>query len=388
MGSVREKSRVEERRAEERRSEKRKSGGCGASWPDERWKIARRCGAKHISKSKKCTPLLGEAHLQVKKLKTLQVRNTFWSWDVEKVHTVVAQSTFASEKAKNTSRSDHFWKLRCRKSARRLQREAHFEIKMFKTSHVRTTFGSSDVVSRATRKGLCTLSKVSKTWWFCTIFNYNNHHKYIQLHYTTLHYITLTTLHYTTLDYISLHYTTLHYTTLYHTTLHYTRLHSTTLHYMTVHYTLPHYTTLQLQLQLQPQQYYIYTTLHYTTLITLHSTTLHRMTLHYTYNRNCNCNCNYTTLHYTTLMTLHYTTLHYTTSHSLPVVPHKAAAEVSKGGCGLLSFSFFLWLSTYLPTYLPTFLPSYLPTYLPTYLPPIYLSISLSLPPSLSLSFI
>ena len=28
------------------------SGGCGASWPEERWKIARRCGAKHISKSK------------------------------------------------------------------------------------------------------------------------------------------------------------------------------------------------------------------------------------------------------------------------------------------------------------------------------------------------
>ena len=25
----------------------------GASWPDERWKIARRCGSKHISKSKR-----------------------------------------------------------------------------------------------------------------------------------------------------------------------------------------------------------------------------------------------------------------------------------------------------------------------------------------------
>ena len=37
----------------------------------------------------------------------------------EKVHASVARSTFASEKAKNTSRSDHFWKLRCRKSARR-----------------------------------------------------------------------------------------------------------------------------------------------------------------------------------------------------------------------------------------------------------------------------
>jgi len=35
----------------------------------------------------------------------------------EKLHAVVARSTFASEKAKNTSRSEHFWKLRCRKSA-------------------------------------------------------------------------------------------------------------------------------------------------------------------------------------------------------------------------------------------------------------------------------
>ena len=31
----------------------------------------------------------------------------------------MARSTFASEKAKNTSRSDRFWRLRCRKSARR-----------------------------------------------------------------------------------------------------------------------------------------------------------------------------------------------------------------------------------------------------------------------------
>ena len=37
----------------------------------------------------------------------------------EKLHAVVAQSTFASQKAKNISRSERFWKLRCRKSARR-----------------------------------------------------------------------------------------------------------------------------------------------------------------------------------------------------------------------------------------------------------------------------
>jgi len=50
-----------------------------------------------------------------------------------------------------------------------LWREAHFEVKMLKTLHVRTTFGRSDVVLRGRRKGLCTLSKMSKTWGFCGI---------------------------------------------------------------------------------------------------------------------------------------------------------------------------------------------------------------------------
>jgi len=125
----------------------------------------------------------------------------------EKLHAVVARSTFASENAKNASRSErflklrcrkvhggvarstfpsqnvqntpgprHFWKLQCRKRARHcgakhiskskytkhlsfgalleaamskkcmpLWREAHFEVKMYKTHHVRTTFGSYDV---------------------------------------------------------------------------------------------------------------------------------------------------------------------------------------------------------------------------------------------------
>ena len=37
----------------------------------------------------------------------------------EKVHAVVARSTFASQNVQNTPMSDHFLKLRCRKSARR-----------------------------------------------------------------------------------------------------------------------------------------------------------------------------------------------------------------------------------------------------------------------------
>ena len=69
--------------------------------------------------STKCTPLWREAHFQVKMYKTLGVRTTFGGSDVEKVHAVVARSTFRSQNVQNTSVSDHFWKLRCRKSARR-----------------------------------------------------------------------------------------------------------------------------------------------------------------------------------------------------------------------------------------------------------------------------
>ena len=108
---------------------------------------------------KKCTPLRREAHFELKMCKTHQVRTTFGSWDVEKVHAVVARSTFRSQNAQNTPVSDHF--------CTSLWREAHFEVKMYKTPHARATFGGSDVVSRGRRKGLCTLSKVSKTWGFC-----------------------------------------------------------------------------------------------------------------------------------------------------------------------------------------------------------------------------
>ena len=129
-----------------------------------------------VEMSKKCTPLWREAHFQVKMYKTHQVRTTFGSCDVEKVHAVVARSTCPSQNAQNTPCSDHFWKLRCRKSARRygakhiskskctkhtsfgpllevemskkctpLWRKAHFQVKMYKTHQVRTTLGSCDV---------------------------------------------------------------------------------------------------------------------------------------------------------------------------------------------------------------------------------------------------
>ena len=51
---------------------------------------------------------------KVKMLKTLHVRATFGSWDVEKVHAVVARSTFWSQNVQNTTCTRHFWRFRCR----------------------------------------------------------------------------------------------------------------------------------------------------------------------------------------------------------------------------------------------------------------------------------
>ena len=68
---------------------------------------------------KNCTPLWREAHFQVKMCKTPQLRSTFRSCDVEKVHAVVARRTLPSQNVQSTPWSEHFWKLRCRKSARR-----------------------------------------------------------------------------------------------------------------------------------------------------------------------------------------------------------------------------------------------------------------------------
>ena len=256
--------------------------------------------------SKKCTPLWREAHLQ-------------------------------AENVQNTPGSDHFWRFRCRKSARRcgrkhisksncikqqgfgpllevqmskkcmrLWRAAHFEVKLSKTPGVRTTFGGSDVekVRGVVARSISRSENVQNTrgsdhfWRFRCRFasiHYTTGH-YTTLHSTTLHY---TTFQYTTLDYTTLQYTLIHYITLHHVTLHYTTLNYTTLRYITLHYTTLHSTTL-----------------HFTT---LSSTTPHYLTLHYTplhYNYNYNYNYNYTPLHSTTL---NYTTLHYIIEGSLEV---------------------------------------------------------------------
>ena len=165
--------------------------------------------------SKKCTPLWREVHFQVKMYKTHHCRTTFGSCDVEKVHAVVVRSTFPSQNVQNTPGPDHFWKLRCRKSARRcgakhiskskctkhtmlgpllevqmskkctlLWREAHFEVKMYKTLGFRTIFGGSDVEKSVRR---CGAKHTSKSHYITVHYSSSTLH-YTKLHYTTQHF--------------------------------------------------------------------------------------------------------------------------------------------------------------------------------------------------------
>ena len=90
--------------------------------------MARGCGAKHICASKcrkhlsagdilevpmfqNATRLWRKAHLQVKMHKTPHGRSHFGSCDVQKLHAAVPRSTFACENVKKLTGSDHFLKV-------------------------------------------------------------------------------------------------------------------------------------------------------------------------------------------------------------------------------------------------------------------------------------
>ena len=233
---------------------------------------------------KNCTPLWREARVQVKMYKTHQVRTTFGSWDVEKVHAVVARSTSPSQKYQKLSGSEHFWKLWCRKSVRRcgvkriskskctkhttfstpldverlkkrtpLRRKAHFHVKCVKNYGGRTTFWRSDVekVHAVAARSTFPSEHCQKLWgsdlfWtvrcrFCLARARDSapcEKRAKREVCSSLNY----QLQRPTLDYTRLYYSTLRYTTLHSTTLHYTTLHYITLLYATLQYIQLHYT--------------------------------------------------------------------------------------------------------------------------------------------------
>ena len=109
MGRVREKRRVEERRVEERKSEKGKSQKKEDAGARKGRKVAKHCVFPMICGSGGSKNRLAKA---AGAEPSGQMRD-------EKLHAIVARSIFRSQNVQSTSGSDHFWKLRCRKSARR-----------------------------------------------------------------------------------------------------------------------------------------------------------------------------------------------------------------------------------------------------------------------------
>ena len=120
---------------------------------------------------KNCTPLWREAHFQ-----NAPLSDHFWKLRCRKSGRHCGAKHMSKSKCTKHTISDHFWKLRCRKSARHcrakniskskctkhtsfgpllevemskkcspLSREEHFQVKMYKAHQLRTTFGSWDV---------------------------------------------------------------------------------------------------------------------------------------------------------------------------------------------------------------------------------------------------
>ena len=141
----------EKRREEERRSKRRKSQKKEDPGARKGRKVAKHC----------VFPMICDSGGSKSRLAKAAGAEPAGQMRDEKLHAVVARSTFRSQHVQNTSCSDLFWKLRCRKSARccgakhiskstctkhlsvgpllevalskkctPLWREAHFEVKM------------------------------------------------------------------------------------------------------------------------------------------------------------------------------------------------------------------------------------------------------------------
>ena len=177
--------------------------------------------------------------------------------------TVFFQWFVAVEGRKVTSPTRRVRSQRARGEMNALWREAHFEVKMHQTHHVRTTFGSCDVqkvhavVARSKFSSHNVQSTPASDHFWCSDYNnFNNYSNYNN-------------------DNNYSHTTTTTTTT-------------TSPHLFQLQLQLPyHYTTLQPSLELQVQLHHSYTpTSHYTALrynynyTTLHDTTLHSTTRH------------------------------------------------------------------------------------------------------------
>ena len=114
-----------------------------------------------VEMSKKCPPLWREAHSEVKSVKNWRVQSTLWSWDVESARRCGAKHLSKSKCTKYTMLGP-LLEVEMSKKCPPLWREAHFEVKSVKNWRVQSTLGSWDVES-ARRCGAKHISKSKST---------------------------------------------------------------------------------------------------------------------------------------------------------------------------------------------------------------------------------
>ena len=134
VGRVRE----EETRRDETRREKIR---------EEKESEERRCRCAKVEKSRLTVffPMICGSGGSKSRLAKAAGAEPFGQMREEKLHAVVAPSTFRSQNVQSTSASEHFWKLRCRKCAHRCGTKHTSKSKCTKhrkTPQCRTTLGS------------------------------------------------------------------------------------------------------------------------------------------------------------------------------------------------------------------------------------------------------
>ena len=154
--------------------------------------------------SKKGAPLWREAHFQVKSVKNTRGSDHFLKFRCRKSARRCGTKHISKSKVLKTDSLGPLLEVQMSKKCTPLWRAAHFQVKILKTPGSRTTFRGSDVASLR----------------FNTLHYITLH--YTPLHYITLHYIpqhynynyTTTQLHNYTTTQLHNYTTTLHYTPL------------------------------------------------------------------------------------------------------------------------------------------------------------------------------
>ena len=99
-------------------------------------RLAKAAGAEPSGqmRDEKLHTVVARSTFRSQNVQNTSVSDDFWKLRCRKVHAVVARSTFRSQNVQNTPAPDHFWKLRCRKKVHAVVARSTFRSQNVKTN--------------------------------------------------------------------------------------------------------------------------------------------------------------------------------------------------------------------------------------------------------------